>query len=343
MQKTLRFIWGLVLLFAIVWMISGAILTSGVIDSGSVGDEATLTIRSLASDLDIELAADFPILLVFVIERPATSHACALLCLAQSSRDKSRRARQPGTRPAAASQTVFITALALIFALLLWNDTFYAPAITYPVRLFVTFIHEAGHVLAVLLSGGTVHGFTVSPNGSGLATFSGGNKALIYPAGYLGASLFGAALFFATNRKTQWTRGLSVAIGIAIIALTLSFARPDDQQNLTAFVVGIGFGIGLIALGVFAPRVITVFLLNTLAILTGLNAVFDLWHVVRNPTPLQDGRGNDAAQFASATPLLSPVVVALIWAAIAVGMLSAAIYYGLIKQVEGEIDEVLQA
>ena len=135
--------------------------------------------------------------------------------------------------------------------------------------------------------GGIVEGFTVSPNGSGVALVAGGNIALIAPAGYLGAALFGTVLFFLTSRKPQWTRGMSVAIGIAIVALTLSFATPDAEQNLTALIIGIGFGVGLIALGAFAPRVVTVFLLNTLAILTGLNAVFDLWRVVRyaNPAP----------------------------------------------------------
>ena len=146
-----------------------------------------------------------------------------------------------------------------------------------------------------------------------------------------------------TSRKPHWTRGLSVAIGLAIVALTLSFATPDAQQNPTALIVGIGFGAGLVALGAFAPRVITVFALNTLAILTGLNAVFDLWQVVRSPNPAPGGPVNDAANFAAnVTPLLPAAVVALMWAAIAVGMLSAAIYFGLIKQVGGEISKAVQ-
>ena len=360
MQKTLRLLWGLLLLFALVWMISGAVLTSGIIDSGGVGDEAATAIRSLASELDVALAADFPLPLVFVLSGLPLA-ALALYFVWRNQRAISRGAPASQER-ALRRQTILITILALIFALFLWNmpdveqlvrqpdgslvaqgSAFNASIITYPVRLFVTFIHEAGHALAGLLSGGTVEGFTVSPNGSGVAKIVGGNIALIAPAGYLGASLFGTLLFFATSRKPQWTRGLAVAIGIAIVALTLNFARPDDQQNLTVFVVGIGFGIGLIALGAFAPRVITVFLLNTLAILTGLNALFDLWHVVRNPNPLPGGPVNDAANFANTTPLLPPVVVALMWAAIAVGMLSAAIYYGLIKQVGGEISQAVQS
>ena len=218
-----------------------------------------------------------------------------------------------------------------------------ASLITYPVRLFVTFVHEASHALAGLLSGGTVEGFTVSPNGSGVARISGGNIALIAPAGYLGAAFFGTALFFITSRKPAWTRGMSIAIGLAIVGLTLVFARPDAEQNLTVFIVGIGFGVGLIALGAFAPRVVTVFLLNTLAILTGLNAVFDLWHIVRNPGPASGDVISDAARFsAEVTPILSPVMVAFMWALIAVVMLSAAMYFGLVKPVGKEISQAGQ-
>lgn len=360
MQKKLRFFWGLLLLLAIGWIAVGSFLTSGAIDSGGVGDDVSNEIKSLASELDLELAADFPLPLIFVLS--GLPVALVALFFIRRNQRAIRGGAPASHEQVVRRQTILITILALLFALFLWNmpgveqrvveqdgaivtqsSALNASIITYPVRLFVTFVHEAGHALAGLLSGGTVEGFTVSPNGSGLARVSGGNIALIAPAGYLGTALFGTLLFFVTSRKPQWTRGLSVAMGLAIVVLTLSFARPDDQQNLTALGIGIGFGLGLVALGLFAPRIITVFLLNTLAILTGLNAAFDLWHVVRNPNPLPGGPVNDAANFASVTPLLPAAVVAFMWAAIAVVMLSAAIYYGLIKPVGGEISQAVKA
>lgn len=361
LQKKLRFIWGLLLLLAIGWMVAGSLLTSGAFDSGSVGDDVADEIKSLATAMDVELAAEFPLPLVFVI----SGLPVALLSLFFVWRNqRAIRAGAPASHERIVRrQTIIITILALIFVLFLWNmpdleqrvvpqndaaispgSAINASVITYPVRLFVTFVHEAGHALAGLISGGQVEGFTVSPDGSGLARISGGNIALIAPAGYLGAALFGAALFLVTSRKPQWTRSLSVAIGLSIVVLTLSFARPDARHNLTALIVGIGFGGGLVALGAFAPRVITVFLLNTLAILTGLNSVFDLWNVVRNPNPLPGGPVNDAANFsAQVTPLLPAAVVAFMWALIAVVMLSAAIYFGLVKPVGGEISQAAQS
>jgi len=360
LQKKRRFLWVLILLIAIAWMAAGSLLTSDAIDSGSVGADVSNEIKALASELDLELAPDFPLPLVFVF----SGLPIALIALFFVWRNQRAIGGKTSIsyEKALRRQSILITILALVFALFLWNmpdveqlvrqedgtivsqgSAVNASIITYPVRLFVTFVHEASHALAALLSGGRVEGFTVSPNGSGMARVAGGNIALIAPAGYLGAALFGAMLFFVTSRKPQWTRSLSVAIGVAIVALTLSFATPDAQQNLTALAVGIGFGVGLIALGAFAPRAVTVFLLNTLAILTGLNAVFDLWHVVRNANPAPGGPVNDAANFsAQVTPLLPPAVVAFMWAAIAVGMMSAAIYYGLIRQVRGEIDQAVQ-
>lgn len=348
------------MLLALVWILAGSFFTSTAIDSGSAGNDVSNKIRSLAAEMDVELAADYPLPLVFVL----SGLPIALLALFFVWRNHRavRGAAPVSYEQGLRRQTILVTILALIVALFLWNmpdveqlvrqqdgaivsrgSTINASIITYPVRLFVTFVHEVGHVLAALLSGGTVEGFTVSPNGSGVARVAGGNIALIAPAGYLGAALFGTVLFFLTSRKPQWTRGMSVAIGLATVVLTLSFATPDAQQNLTALIIGIGFGVGLIALGAFAPRVVTVFMLNTLAILTGLNAVFDLWHVVRHANPAPGGPVNDAANFSThVTPLLPATVVAFMWALIALGMLSAAIYFGLIKQVGGEISQAVQ-
>ena len=359
LQKKLRIFWVLVLLLAIAWMAGGTLLTSGAMQSGDAGAVIANEVKTLAGDLGVELAPDTAQPLVFILSGlPVALVALFFLWRNQHAiRAGTHISRQQVLR----RQTILVTFLALIVALFLWNmpdverlivqqdgsvvtqrNAVNASIITYPVRLFVTFVHEAGHAVAGLLSGGIVRGFSVSPNGSGVAIIDGGNFALIAPAGYLGAALFGTMLFLATSRKPQWTRGISVAIGLAIVALTLSFATPDAQRNLTALIVGIGFGVGLVALGAFAPRVVTVFALNTLAILTGLNAVFDLWNVVRNPNPVPGGPVNDAASFSAyVTPLLPPAVVALMWAAIAVGMLSAAFYLGLIKQVEGEINQAV--
>ena len=65
--------------------------------------------------------------------------------------------------------------IALALTVALWFIP-YADALTYPLRLFATFIHEGIHALAALLTGNHVLGLRVAPNGGG-ATYTTANGA----------------------------------------------------------------------------------------------------------------------------------------------------------------------
>lgn len=236
-------------------------------------------------------------------------------------------------------QTLLVTALAFVAVYILWNVRS-LDVIVYPLRLFVTYIHEAGHALAALITGGQVVGFTVSPNGSGLAITAGGSRSLILPAGYLGAALFGSMLFFLVSRIPRWVRGLSVFIGGFMVVFTIMFARPDETGSLTALFIGIGFGVIMILMGWKAPRVVNLFMLNTLAVMTALNAVLDVWFLVGNDDAARGTVRNDASAFAAEfTPLLPGAVIAFIWSIAAVLMFGVAVYFGLIKPLRQEISD----
>lgn len=353
-QKRLRVFWGLLLLLSIGWMFAGAFISSDAYEEGDIGQDLSAEIKTLADGINVDVSADLPLSLLFFI---VTGTPVALLSLAFMWRNQRVVAASAAVNPAGnlRRQTIFITILALAFALLIWNmrdverfirggDTggINVSVITYPVRLFVTYVHEAGHSLAALLTGGQVQGFTVSADGSGLAVTAGGNPSLILPAGYLGAALFGSLLFFLANRVPRWTRALSVLLGLSIIVLTLGYAMPDQGGSPIAMIVGICSGVAMLAMGWQASRIVNLFVLNTLAILTGLNAVFDLWLLIRNPSVGSETALNDAAAFSERiTPLLPAAVVAAIWAAVAIAMLAFAVYFGLLKQVGGEISAVM--
>jgi len=236
-------------------------------------------------------------------------------------------------------QTLLITLLAFVAAYILWNIR-ELDVIVYPLRLFVTYVHEASHALAALITGGQVQGFTISANGSGLAVTAGGARALILPAGYLGAALFGSLLFFLTNRIPRWVQGLAIFIGGFIVVFTVLFARPDETGSLTALMIGLGFGVVMILMGWKAPRIVNQFLLNTLAVMTALNAVLDVWFLVGNQDAARGAVRNDASAFASeVTPLLPGSVIAFIWSIAAVLMFGVAVYFGLIKPLRQEIND----
>ena len=238
-------------------------------------------------------------------------------------------------------QSLLITLVAFVAVFVLWNVR-ELEVIVYPLRLFVTYVHEASHALAALVTGGQVQGFTVSPNGSGLAITAGGSRAFILPAGYLGAALFGSMLFFLVNRIPRWVRGLSIFIGAFMVVFTALFARPDEVGSMTALVIGLGFGVVMILMGWKAPNIINQFILNTLAIMTSLNAVLDVWMLVTFTDASRGNIRNDASAFAQeVTPLLPTSVVALIWSAAAVAMLGVAIYFGMIKPLRQEISDTV--
>src|SRR5207245_4735668 len=104
------------------------------------------------------------------------------------------------------SQDARPQAMTLLFAaalsIALWFIPF-AEILSYPFRIFVTFIHEGGHAVAALLTGNSVQSLSVAMNGSGETyTTQGGmfSQMLVASAGYLGAMSFGALLLILIRR-----------------------------------------------------------------------------------------------------------------------------------------------
>ncbi|HKG97061.1 MAG TPA: M50 family metallopeptidase, partial [Pyrinomonadaceae bacterium] len=111
----------------------------------------------------------------------------------------------------------------------------YAEFLTYPFRIFVTFIHEGGHAIAALLTGNSVASLSVATNASGETyTTQGGliSQFLISSAGYLGSMAFGA-LLLVLIRKAIAARIVLLGSGILIFALTMifGFIKPIFSMN----------------------------------------------------------------------------------------------------------------
>ena len=68
------------------------------------------------------------------------------------------------SRDARPQATVLLTAA--VISIVLWFIP-YAEILTYPFRIFVTFIHEGGHALAALLTGNSVASLSIATNASG--------------------------------------------------------------------------------------------------------------------------------------------------------------------------------
>ncbi len=117
--------------------------------------------------------------------------------------------------------------------------------IVYPFRLFNTFVHEVGHAVAAVITGGYVESMVVNLDTSGYVIRRGGWTPLVASAGYMGSILAGAALLVA-GRKREWTRPALMVLGVSTLLATAIFS--GSGQSLMAF-AGFGLGIALLALG----------------------------------------------------------------------------------------------
>ena len=71
---------------------------------------------------------------------------------------------------------------AALISIVLWFVPF-AEILTYPFRIFVTFIHEGGHAIAALLTGNSVASLSVATNASGETyTSQGGSLSQMFVA-----------------------------------------------------------------------------------------------------------------------------------------------------------------
>lgn len=91
--------------------------------------------------------------------------------------------------------------------------------ILYPVTLLVTFLHEFGHAVGAIITGGKVDFLQVNPDGSGVTGTIGGWRSVILMGGYIGSAIFGNLLFYIGVKRPQYAEytlyALALFMGIA--------------------------------------------------------------------------------------------------------------------------------
>src|SRR5512136_1460932 len=117
------------------------------------------------------------------------------------------------TEQSARRRSLLLAVVAFLVVFVIWQIPD-LNGLLYPFRLFVTTVHELGHGVAAIASGGYFVQYEVHPNGAGIALTGGGMRWLVVSAGYLGTAVFGAVLLYLTNR-TRRAGALAVALGAA--------------------------------------------------------------------------------------------------------------------------------
>lgn len=90
--------------------------------------------------------------------------------------------------------------------------------ILFPINLFVTFLHELGHGLGALITGGSIVGIQINQDGSGFARTIGGNRSITLMGGYLGSAILGNILFFIGVRSKILVKPILSILAVSMLA-----------------------------------------------------------------------------------------------------------------------------
>ncbi|HEX9930413.1 MAG TPA: M50 family metallopeptidase [Pyrinomonadaceae bacterium] len=235
--------------------------------------------------------------------------------------------------------------IATVLSIVLWFIPF-AEYLIYPIRLFVTFIHEGGHVLASLITNSAIFSLTVAPDGSGAVLAAPETTVaslIISSAGYVGASAFGALLLILIRRAVQARIVLAATAGfIALMTLIFGFALPMwnfSRAEVSIFAIaftvisGLVISGGLAAVARFATARVASFFLSFLAVQCLLNALFDLKTVFFMHSPFAASHvHSDAANMAQATGIPS-IFWVVAWIGISLVLVSIGLrFYAVNKE-----------
>jgi hypothetical protein len=233
-----------------------------------------------------------------------------------------------------AKPQVWLLLIATVITVALWFVPF-GSYIVYPIRLFVTFIHESSHALIAVLTGGAVQSLTIASDGSGL-TYSAPSgligALLTSSAGYIGTTVAGVLMLYLIRKrfspnKILTAQGLFVAVMLVVFTLVspifnvLSLQVSFASVLFTLFAGGV-LAAGLIALGIFASPRVAGFAVAFLAVQCLLNAITDQMTLFAINSPFNGSDiANDAANMAAATHLPG-IVWVFIWIGISIVMIS---------------------
>ncbi|MBS1703620.1 MAG: M50 family metallopeptidase [Armatimonadetes bacterium] len=170
-----------------------------------------------------------------------------------------------------------------------------------------THLHEMFHALTAILTGGQVSHIQVFTDGSGVTFTRGGLTPAIQMAGYLGSSLFGAAMIqSATNEKAAriWLQ----VLGGMVLVSNVIWVRGD----LVGWTIGLAWPVVILVLASRLKGDSLVFAAQFFAVqqcLNALKSVRDLVLLARTDVP------TDAQLMAQSTHIPA-IVWALLWAGV---------------------------
>ena len=211
--------------------------------------------------------------------------------------------------------------------------------LSYPFTLFVTLVHEGGHVIMALATGSKVFSMAIASDGSGLTLTTPRNLVsgiLIANAGYLSAAAYGAVVLKLSNGRDD-CRGILKFSALLIASLVVFFTIFVKDWADSLWVNGLNINLGMKlftilagfviaqALWLFAKAknpAIVAFIANFLAVECILNGLGDIKSVLA--LSIYSTAHSDAQNLAELTGIPS-VFWAITWAGLSLWIIGSTL------------------
>jgi hypothetical protein len=125
-----------------------------------------------------------------------------------------------------------LLAMLLVYGILKFYGGSFGHMALYPVTLLVTFLHEFGHALGALFTGGSVEGLQINPDGSGYTITRGGSQAVVLMGGYLGSAILGNLLFYIGAVKTRITHFALMTLAVLMAVTSIVWFESLTSTGL---------------------------------------------------------------------------------------------------------------
>lgn len=173
--------------------------------------------------------------------------------------------------------------------------------ILYPFTLLVTFLHEFGHAMGAVLTGGSVEQVQINADGSGYTVSKGGIRSIIIMGGYIGSAILGNLLFYVGTKSQRLIKPIIYLLAAAMVFTAFYWY---NSMFTTLVLIAFALTLGFIALKTRFGREVLMFL--------GLASII---YIIQD---FNVGPSSDLAAYAETMVILPAIAWQYIWLAIVV-------------------------
>ncbi|KAI6149837.1 peptidase M50B-like-domain-containing protein [Pisolithus tinctorius] len=214
---------------------------------------------------------------------------------------------------------LYVTVVYAVVIFGIWNIPG-ARTLINPLKLFTIGWHELCHIIAAILTGGTILSVTIDPFLGGATLIEGGKPPVILSAGYIGSTIFGG-VFILGGFDTLVAKILSFVLGIGLVT-PLVLVRDKLTILLTVLYEGLLVGFWFIA---HAQA------LRWYCLFVGvMNVFFVIWDIADDKF-FRKANDSDCTQFHIMFPRLPAHFWACVWIIFEIGICIAFLLLGIVS------------